>query len=187
MWPCGPGARETHVSQRRTIYTGRKFRLEQQTVVGTDGQARPMDLICHPGAAVILPLLPDGRVLLERVYRFAVEAELLELPAGTLEPPEPPAACAARELTEETGYVAGRFVPLCSFYSSPGTSTEQMHAFVATELAAGPHAREPDEQITLVALTWDEVWAAVRDGTICDGKTLTTLLYYERLGTKEAR
>jgi ADP-ribose pyrophosphatase len=174
--------REKQVSTGRVIYAGRKFRLEQRLIAGSDGQARTVDLIYHPGAAVILPLLADGRVLLERVYRYSVEAELLELPAGTLEPPEPPAACAARELTEETGYVAGRIVPLCAFYSSPGVSTEQMHVFVATELVAGPHAREPDERITLVPLTWAEVWAAVRDGTICDAKTLTTLLYYQMLG-----
>ncbi|GAG48053.1 unnamed protein product, partial [marine sediment metagenome] len=138
------------------------------------------DLLVHPGAAVVLPLLADGQVLLIRNYRFAVDQELLELPAGTLDPPEPPEECARRELAEETGYRAGKLEPLVSFYSTPGMCNEQMHAFVASELVLGETELEPGERIENVPMEYAEALRAIGDGRITDGKTILTLLYYDR-------
>jgi len=171
------------LSDTTVIHTGRKFRLEQRTSTGPDGRRHTLDVVVHPGAAVILPLLPDGRVLLERVYRFALGRELLELPAGTVDPPESPAVCAARELEEETGYRAGRITPLLTFQSSPGFCTETLHAFVATELVAGPPRLEAGELITPAPLTLAAALDAIRTGEITDGKTIATLLYYARYAT----
>ncbi len=161
------------------VFRGRKFRVERRVAPDRHGRSRSYDLVVHPGAAVILPILDDGRVLLIRNYRLAVDRELLELPAGTLEPPEPPEACARRELAEETGWRAARMEPLLSFYSTPGICTEHMHAFVATGLSAGATALEPGERITPCPMRWTDALDAIRSGRITDAKTLVTLLYYD--------
>lgn len=168
------------MTNRETVFTGRKFHVERRTFE-LGGTPHVHDIIVHPGAAVILPVLDDGRVVLIHNYREAVGEELLELPAGTLDAGEAPVACAARELAEETGYRARRLEPLVSFYSTPGILTERMHVFVATELTPGPPALEAGEQIRLAPLPQAEALSAVRDGRISDGKTILALLYYDRL------
>ncbi len=160
------------------VFAGRKFCVEQHQVTDRDGRTRTCDLIAHPGAAVVLPLLDEQRVLLIRNYRFAVGEELLELPAGTLDGDEAPEQCARRELAEETGYQAGRLEPLVAFYSTPGICNERLSVFVASELTPGKTALEPGERITPVEMTWPGILAAARRGRISDGKTLLALLYY---------
>ncbi|MFQ5805095.1 MAG: NUDIX hydrolase [Phycisphaerae bacterium] len=162
------------------VYEGRNFRVEQRDVRGRDGKERRYDLVVHPGAAVVLPILNDGRVVLISNHRFAVGQDLLELPAGTLDPPEPALECARRELVEETGYRAGKLEPLLSFYSTPGICTERMHAFVATELVLGERALDPGERIENTPMEYGEALRAIGDGRITDAKTIVTLLYYDR-------
>lgn len=162
------------------VYEGRKFRVEQRTVPDRAGNDRVYDLVVHPGAAVVLPLLDDGRVVLIRAYRFAVEQTLLELPAGTIDGSEPAEQCARRELAEETGYRTNKLVPLVCFYSTPGICTEHMHAFVATGLAPGQPAREAGERIENTPMELEEALRAIGDGRIKDAKTIVTLLYYDR-------
>lgn len=161
------------------VFESKKFRV-QRRAFERDGSRHVFDIVVHPGAAVILPLLDDGRVLLIHNYRVAVDAELLELPAGTLDPPESPEACAARELAEETGYRAGRLRPLVSFYSTPGIMTERMHVFLATELTPGSTAHEAGEHIRPMPMTQADAMEAIRTGHITDGKTILALLYYDR-------
>lgn len=168
------------MSDVQLIYASRKFRVERVGSRDRDGVTRNYDRIFHPGAAVILPLLDDGRVLLIRNYRFTLERHLLELPAGTLDPMEAPIDCARRELTEETGYASRDMRPLLSFYSTPGCCTEQMHVFVATGLTPGPSSPEPGESIDPAPLALDVAIAAIGDGRIVDGKTIASLLFYER-------
>jgi ADP-ribose pyrophosphatase len=162
-----------------TLLEAKKFRVERRAF---DVNGRPLvhDIVVHPGAAVILPIMPDGRLAMIYNYRVATGGELLELPAGTLDPGEDPLTCAARELAEETGYRAGRIVPLVSFYSSPGIVSERLHAFLATELTPGQPAHEGTEQIRLAPMTLGAALLAIHDGRICDGKTIVALLYYER-------
>jgi ADP-ribose pyrophosphatase len=162
------------------VYRGAKFRVEQHPVTDRHGNERRYDLVAHPGAAVVLPLLADGRVLLIRHYRFAVDQKLPELPAGTLDPRENPVECARRELAEETGYRAGRVEPLVSFYSTPGICNERLHAFVASELEPGETDREPGERIENVPMEYAEALRAIAETRITDGKTILTLLYYDR-------
>jgi ADP-ribose pyrophosphatase len=139
-------------------------------------------LVVHPGAVLILPLLADGQVVLIRNYRYSADAELLELPAGTLEPPEAPVACAARELEEETGYRAGRLEPLCAFYTTPGFTNEFMHAFVATDLTPTAQRLEATEQIRVEIMPLDAALEASVDGRIVDAKTIAALqVYYYRV------
>jgi ADP-ribose pyrophosphatase len=160
------------------ILKSRKFTVKRRAVRGTDGNDHEHDFIVHPGAAVILPVMEDGRILLLRNERASVGQTLLELPAGTLEPAEDPRNSAIRELEEETGWKAAHMQPLASFYSSPGILTEMMHCFVATELSRGKEQREPTEKLELAPMTLDEALAAIRAGRIKDGKTLAALLYY---------
>lgn len=160
------------------LLTARKFRVERRPYV-INGRPHPLEVIVHPGAAVVLPILDDGRIVLIRNRRPVLDGEaLLEVPAGTLDDGEEPLICARRELAEETGYRAERFTLLTSFYSSPGIMTERMHVFLATGLTPGPTALEPGEEIAVEATPLADALAAVREGRIQDGKTIITLLYY---------
>jgi len=136
------------------------------------------EVVVHPGAVLILAVHPDGRMVFIRNRRHTVGAELWELPAGTLGTGEDPAACAARELTEETGFVAGTITPLGWFYTSPGVLTEKMYAFVATDLTPGPQALEDNELIRVVALDRRAVEKLILENELVDAKTLATLLRY---------
>ncbi len=152
---------------------------------GEGGRRLRREVVDHPGAVVILPLLEDGRVVLIRSQRWAIGRTILELPAGTLEPPpQTPAGCAGRELLEETGYEAAELRPLLAFYSAPGFCTELLHAFVATGLTWRGQQLEPGERIEPVAMTRPRVLAAIASGSIVDAKTLTVLLYYHYLHAK---
>lgn len=165
------------------IFQGRIAEVHKVQLRMPGGELVPRDLIKYPGAAVILPVLDDGSIVLIRNDRFAVNEQLLELPAGTLERGEEPLACAARELTEETGYTAARLERLGSFFAAPGSSDERMHSFLARGLTAGPQALEKHEQISVEIHTEDEVRRMIADETLHDGKTLATLaLYWIRKG-----
>ncbi len=143
-----------------------------------DGKIVQRDFLHYAGAAVVLGVLDDGRIIMIRNYRFTVDEHLYELPAGMLEDGEEPIDCAARELTEETGYKAGKVAPLCEFYSGPGTTDEKMHCFLATELVPGRQNLETYERITVEAIGDDTVRRMVADGTIHDAKTIAALGVY---------
>jgi len=170
---------DARVQVPEVVFEGRRFRVERRRFE-LDGRPHAHDIVVHPGAAVALPLLDDGRVVLIRNRRIAVDQELIELPAGTLDPGESPLECAGRELAEETGYRAGCLRPLVTLYSSPGIMTERMYAFLATQLQPGPAARESTEQIVVVEMPLDEVLSAIHAGRITDGKTVATVLFYDR-------
>jgi len=157
------------------VFKGRVAEVHKVGVRMPDGRVVQRDWIRYNGAAVILPILDDGSIVLIRNYRFAVEETLYELPAGMLEAGENPAVGAARELTEETGYSAGRLEKLGQYYTGPGSCNELMHAFVATNLSAGPQKLEAYEQIEAVAVSDADVRAMVADGRIHDAKTIATL------------
>ena len=169
---------------RRIVFTGRKIQLAVETTALPGGAALEREVVLHPGAVVILPWLDGERVCLLRNHRPSVGKTLLELPAGTLEPPEGPEAAAVRELEEETGYRAGRWRKLLEFYPSPGVLSEQMHLFVAQELTPGPMHLEADEQLVPELVAWSDAMRWALDGTIRDAKTLVGLLLWDRLREK---
>ena len=161
-----------------TLLEAARFNVERREYdVPGHGRVR-RELVVHPGAVLVLPLLSPTRVVMIRNYRFSVGTELLELPAGTLEPPEPPIDCAARELEEETGYRAGRLESLCRFYTSPGFTNELMHVFVAHNLTATAQRPEATEQIRVAPMDLADALAATADGRIIDGKTIAALHVY---------
>lgn len=167
------------MSASETVFEGRKFGVERRKVE-INGRPHVFDIVRHPGAAVVLPILADGRIVLIHNYRVAVGQELLEVPAGTIDNAEPAIECAARELAEETGYRAGRLTPLVTCFSSPGILSERMEAFLATELTPGPTAHESGEQIRVTTMSLGDALDAIRGGKITDGKTILTVLYYDR-------
>ncbi|MGH7531802.1 MAG: NUDIX hydrolase [Gemmatimonadales bacterium] len=167
-----------------TLYTGRIFRLDRDTVRFPDGSVAPFDIIRHPGAAAVVPFLddpgaPDPRIVLIRQFRHAAGGEIWEIPAGRLEPGEDPATCARRELEEETGYTAGRVDHLLSLYTTPGFTDELIHLYAATEIRPGMAHREADEFMQLHQLRWSEVGEMMATGQIQDAKTLVTLMWVQ--------
>ena len=164
-----------------TLLTTPKFRVVRETVTTGAGKTKTREIVRHPGACVIVPLLDDGRVCLIRNWRIAVAQTLIELPAGTLEPPEPPHVAAERELIEETGYRAAKIEFLHAFYLSPGILDEQMHLYLATGLTAGATAREEGEEIENWLVPCDEAVAMIFRGEIRDAKTIVGLLWAQRL------
>lgn len=183
---------------RTLIHKGRKFDFEFCRVVGGDGGdggddgdgSQDREVVRHPGAVVILPLLqtPEGpKVVLIRNWRIALETWSLELPAGTMEPPEPAAACAARELIEETGYRAATLTHLGRFHTSPGLSDELMEAYLATGLSpAGGQDLEADERIRVEPTPLARCWELLASGELMDAKSMLTLLLARQLGFLKA-
>ena len=127
----------------------------------------------HPGSVVIIPMIDHTHVVLVRQYRRAVDRELLELPAGTLDRAgESPRRCALRELEEETGWRARRLRLLCRFYAAPGLISERMHLFLAQDLIPVGAKPEADECVVPVVLSLEEALRKIRQGHICDAKTI---------------
>jgi ADP-ribose pyrophosphatase len=169
-------------SERR--HHGRVIHLDVDTVAFPDGSSGQLEMIRHPGASAVVPILdPEGvedpRVLLIRQFRHAADGFIWEIPAGRLDPGETPAQCAARELAEETGMSAGRLEHLTTIYTTPGFTDERIHLFLARGLKEGLHRREADEFLELRPTPFSVVRGMIARGEIADGKTLVGLLYVD--------
>jgi ADP-ribose pyrophosphatase len=164
----------------KTLYQGKVFRLQRDTVIEPGGVRADRDIIVHPGSVVVLPIFEDGRVLLIRQYRHSVGEFLWELVAGRKEPEETPMAGARRELIEETGYRAKRVRRLMRVIPTPGFVNEWMWIFAAEGLQLGEAQPEEDEKITAKIFTLKQVDAMIQKGTLHDAKSICGLLYYMR-------
>lgn len=170
-------------------YQGRIIHVDVDTVRFPDGSSGQLEMVRHPGASAVVPLLdepgsPDPRVLLIRQFRHAADGVIWEIPAGRLDPGESPERCAHRELAEETGMRAGRMEPLGLIYTTPGFTDERIHLFLAGGLSPGEHQREADEFLELHPLPWSEAMQLIDRGEIVDAKTLTALLLVQRRRTR---
>lgn len=168
--------------ESRNLYRGRVINVDQDAVRFPDGSVGMLEMIRHPGAAAVVPFLddpegPDPRVLLIHQFRHAADGMLWEIPAGTLEPGEPPDACARRELTEEAGMEARKLTRLTTIFTTPGFTDERIHLYLATALSPVALARDEDEFITVHEKRWSEVGKMIRSGKIKDGKSLCALMY----------
>ena len=166
----------------RRIHTGRVIHLDIDTVRYPDGSTGELEMVRHPGAAAVVPIAsapdgPDPVILMLRQYRYATGGELWEIPAGRLEPGEPPEQCARRELLEEAGVTAGRLEPLTTIWTTPGFTDESIHLFAASDLKAATAAREADEFLEVVPTPLTRVLELIRDGSLRDAKTLVAILY----------
>lgn len=158
--------------QTTRILQGDVFGVDRVCFTTPDGGELSKLIVRHPGAVTVVPQLDDGSVVLIRNFRISVERWLVEFCAGKLEPGEPPAACAVRELEEETGWRAGRIEPLGTFLTTPGFSDERMHVFAASRLEAVPRRLQPGERIEVLHVRPEQVDAWIADGTIQDGKSM---------------
>jgi ADP-ribose pyrophosphatase len=163
-------------ASRRLLHKGRKFDFEILEYPGKSGKTVVREVVRHPGAVLILPIMDDGRVVLIQNYRAALDRSIYELPAGTLEPPEPPEACARRELIEETGFEAATVSVLGRFYTSPGLSDEQMWAYVAVGLTHVGQRLEDGEEATVWPVTADQAMRMIDSGELSDAKSMLALL-----------
>jgi ADP-ribose pyrophosphatase len=164
----------------RTLLETRRFTVVEEIVVRWDGREARCQYVKHPGAVAILPLVDEQHVCLIRSRRLTVGKTLIEIPAGTREPDEMPLETARRELAEETGYTAAHFEELATYYPSPGVLSEQMWVFVARDLTPGQPAREANEEIENLVVTWEDALAMIDLGEIQDSKTLVALLMFDR-------
>jgi ADP-ribose pyrophosphatase len=170
-----------------SVYNGKLLKLHVDTVRLPNGEETTKEIIEHPGAVAIIPVLDSGKLLIVNQYRAAARRRMMEIPAGTLEPDESPLACAKRELTEETGYVAGHFTRLFSCYLAPGYSSEKIHFFLASELVRTKANPAEDEFITVQAVNLDDALELIEHGKIQDAKTISALYYVAMHPNKQRR
>src|SRR5262245_30660770 len=168
---------------REIVFRGRKIQAGFDTTVLPDGRQVQRDIVLHPGAVAILPLVDAGHVCLLQNHRFISGETLWEVPAGTLEPGESPDRAAVRELAEETGYQATHCRKLTDFYPSPGVLSERTHLFLAEGLTPGPMRLEPEEELHPHVIRWEDALTWALTGQLRDAKTLVALLLWDRLRT----
>ncbi|HTC16761.1 MAG TPA: NUDIX hydrolase [Steroidobacteraceae bacterium] len=162
---------------RQTLhYSGRVIRLTTDEVTLPNGHQALLEVVHHPGGAVAVAVDDRERVCLLRQYRYVADGWLWELPAGKLEPAEPPLHTAQRELAEEAGFAARHWHSLGMVFSSPGVFSERLHLFLATELSAATMAHERAEVIEVHWLPLEQVCGWALDGTIADCKTAIAVL-----------
>ncbi len=160
----------------RAAFAGRFISVTVDEVELPDGRAAMREIVHHPGAVAVVPLLDDGRVIMIRQYRQAAGKVLWELPAGVLEQGEEPESCARRELAEEVGQAPGELVHLFSTYTSPGFSTELIHIFLARGLRGVAASGEPDENIRAVPVALSDAVEMVRRGEVQNAAAVCGLL-----------
>lgn len=165
------------VLSSKTLYKGRIVHLKLDRIVEPGGITVSREVVEHPGSIVIIPHLPNGKMILVRQYRYAAQKSMWELVAGTLEPGESVIHAARRELLEETGYRAGSLKRLFSFFPSPGFLTERMHLVEAFDLTQEESDPEADERIQVGEFSTRQLGKLLRERKIDDGKTLVGLLW----------
>ncbi len=160
-------------------YEGKRISLFSVVFTWEDGSESTREIVKHPGAVAILPIDKDGNLIFIKQWRIATEEILLEIPAGTLEPPEPPKDCAIRELQEEVGFKPRSLIPLGGFFTAPGFCNEFIHFFLAQDLEISHLKAEDTDGIDIVVVSLEEALRWASNGKIRDGKTLSALLLYQ--------
>lgn len=170
------------------VWQGDFLRVMQDRVRCGDGHLAQREYLRHPGAVMIVPLLDNGEVVLERQFRYPLARVLTEFPAGKLDAGEAPLVCAQRELQEETGYIASEWTYLGGFHNAIAYSDERIEVYLARGLAAGPATVDRGELLDVFTLPWRALVKAVRSGEISDVKTIVGAHWLEdwQLGRRDA-
>lgn len=168
--------KSANVLSSRRVYSGKFLEIDQEELELPNGARASLEIIRHPGASAVVPLRPDGTVVLIRQWRQAAGGWIFEVPAGKLDPGEAPETCAYRETIEETGVVAGKLHSLGMIHTTPGFTDEKIWLFAATDLSEAEQALEDDEALEVVEFPLTKALEMVADGTISDGKTICALL-----------
>jgi ADP-ribose pyrophosphatase len=173
------GLRETHIDGT-VVYDGSLLHVRRDRVRLPDGGEAVREYIVHPGAVLMVPVLDDGRLVVERQFRYPIGRVLLEFPAGKIDPGETPEQTALREMIEETGYEAAALTPLCVLHPVVSYSTETIRCFVARGLRHVGANLDHGEFLEIHMMRLDEMLAALDRGEISDAKTIAALLLYAR-------
>lgn len=160
------------------IYDGRAVKLRVDTVQTASGRETTREIVEHSDCVAIIAVDSNGDVLLVSQFRQAVEKELLEIPAGGIEPGEDPVATVRRELQEEAGYLPGKVESLGGFYSTPGYCTEYLYLYLATDLTPSQLSAEDTESISLVRVPVAQIPGLIASAKICDAKSIAGLLAF---------
>ena len=166
-----------HFLSGERVFDGSLLKVQRDVVRLPDGAQATREYIRHPGAAAIVALFGDGRVLLERQYRYAQRREFIEIPAGKLEPNEPHLDTAKRELLEETGYTAAHWRHLGVLHTAIAYTDEAIELYLARGLTQGAAKLDAGEFLETLLVPFDDAIAMVRDGRITDVKTVAGLLW----------
>lgn len=171
----------------KTLYKGKVLDLTLEAVRLPNRKVVNLEMIRHPGAAAVVPVRDDGRIVMIRQYRHAAGGMIYEIPAGRLDGGEAPLDCAKRELREEAGYEANRWLKLGAIFTTPGFTDEKIHLFLAQELTQVPQDLEADEVIEVEEHPLESLIGMVTRGDLVDGKTICalTLAYFHLKGVSE--
>jgi ADP-ribose pyrophosphatase len=173
-------AKTVQVLSSTTVYEGPVFGIRRDEIIEPSGVHATREMITHPGSVVVLPVLPDGQILLIQQYRYAARQYLWELVAGRIDGGETPKAAAARELIEETGYRATKFRIFLDIFPTPGFLEERMYILLAEGLSAGVAEPEEDEKIISRAYNRRQLEEMIRTGKLRDAKSIAGILFYFR-------
>jgi ADP-ribose pyrophosphatase len=169
---------EEKTLKSRYVFKGRAFNVRVDTVINVSGDETTREIIEHSECIVVVPVDANGDILLVRQFRKAIEKDLLEIPAGGIDPGEDPETAVKRELQEEIGFLPGKVERMAGFYSSPGFCTEFLYLFLAEDLKASQLFAEDTPGIQTVRVRPNQIRRMIRSGEICDSKSIAGLLYY---------
>jgi ADP-ribose pyrophosphatase len=175
-----PDLTETELASE-TVFKGRLMHVKCDRVRLPNGGESTREYIVHPGAVVVIPVFDNGDVLLERQHRYPLHRDFIEFPAGKIDEGEADLVCAQRELEEETGYTASEWREITTIYPCIGYSDERLAFYLARGLTLGDHARDPDEFLEVFRLPFGEAMDWVRNGKICETKTVIGLFWLEKM------
>jgi len=167
---------ETKILSQELAFKGKHVQVRLDRIIDNAGNTSTLEIVVHPGAVCVVPLLDNGDVVLVRQYRHATGTRLLEICAGGLKPGEDPLEAAGRELEEETGYLAGKLVERARFWTTPGFTTEFMYLYEATDLVKTQTNPDEDEIIDVEIATPEDSLRMIDDGRIQDAKSILGLL-----------
>ena len=180
--------KKAEILKSEVIFEGKSFGVRRDELIEPTGVRTVREVVTHPGSVVVLPVRPDGKIVLVRQYRHATGQYLWELVAGRMEKGENPRKGAARELVEETGYRAKKFTVFLELFPTPGFLEERMYLLLAEGLTAGEAEPEEDEKLIVEAYTRKQLEEMIRSGKMRDAKSIAGLLFYFRfLARKKKR
>ena len=169
-----------HMVSSETIAAGGMLTVKRDQVRLPNGNISQREYVMHPGAVVVVPLLPNGNIILEKQFRYPLHQVFIELPAGKIDAGEDILVTGQRELLEETGYSATQWIKLGHQHPCIGYSNEVIHMYLARGLTAGAHRRDDDEHLEVFEAPFEQCLSMIQNGEITDGKTIVALLFTER-------
>lgn len=169
-----------HCISSQTIASGGMLTVKCDQVRLPNGNISQREYVLHPGAVVIVPILLNGHVILERQFRYPLHQVFIELPAGKIDAGEDVLTTGQRELLEETGYSATDWVKLGIQHPCIGYSNEVIHMYLAQGLSAGEHRRDEDESLEVFDISFEDCLSMIQTGQITDGKTIAALFFAEK-------